>query len=279
MSFASTGNLSALSAHIPLQQTGILPIQNDLAENSSIPLPYLKTDFFEDIFMMHVQNDTTSHTVDCSVSPNGSQDFVLHDQHNLPPRLELDMQVGINGNFDSSVLSPTQSIPFPVSNDAQNPTTHLGTSHLEFVWAANVQDDGSAVYVSQPRGPILDNCSPNTQDPICGGRFSHKMGTSEKDGTTDVAIDRVEQHDMIKDALLRDIQEHCNRRRGSQSEELVRAFRRLLSLDRFSIYPEISGTNDRGVPSLTRAFAFDCIEGKADYIDKHQRADGSIGIF
>lgn len=74
--------------------------------------------------------------------------------------------------------------------------------------------------------------------------------------------ERIHQNDLIKDALLRDIQEHCKRQRGAQSEEFARAFRRLINEHSVNIYPPRTTLRSEGMLRLGRDFALDCIDGE-----------------
>lgn len=74
-------------------------------------------------------------------------------------------------------------------------------------------------------------------------------------------IERAQQCEFIRDALLEDIQQYCTSQHTQHAQELQSAFSKLLS-ERFRTCPASNPQIDlEDTPQVHGEFAFDCIKG------------------
>ncbi|OQE45955.1 hypothetical protein PENCOP_c001G03915 [Penicillium coprophilum] len=75
-----------------------------------------------------------------------------------------------------------------------------------------------------------------------------------------ICAEKIHQNDLIKGALLRDIQEHCKRQHSPQREEIARAFGKLINEESINIYPPLTTLRREAMFRLDKGFALDCID-------------------
>ncbi|OIW27030.1 hypothetical protein CONLIGDRAFT_672464 [Coniochaeta ligniaria NRRL 30616] len=210
----------------------------------------LETDtrFFDDEFSFDLRTQdlesdaSAGTTAEYSLStttrqPDSDNNDLVSAQFDFFPELEMGVQTVLDEPYDfqmeTSIPTTTHFGPSSAVSQATDATPRLG-------------EDSSGLY--------------GIPDLSC----NHKQQSYQETKwcNSECSIRRIKQNNLIKDTLFEDMEEHCKRWPGQQSEELSESFRKLMPKG-IKMYPEINYgrlAEDEEKLKVHHEFAFACID-------------------